>query len=295
MIEIRFAKDSDVNKLKELWKLCFGDEDSYIHFYYSTRFKKEETVVLLEDNHIAAMLTMLPLEFVLPNNQIYKSTMLYAIATHPNYRSKGFATQIIDYSNDYIRLNNQYLSVLVPATNQLFSFYYKHDYKDGFYIRECLLDSSALHCLYSQTPETCALTPVSPAEYNAIRNMTLTDKTYIKYSDEDIAYQKKLSNQTQADIYKLNFINTQGCVTIERLSSEKIFIKEIILDEKYTNSALKQISKAFQAKEYAIRTPSFLGFDLNGIIRPFAVYKTIKNTPNDFLANQQAYLGFAFD
>lgn len=295
MIVIRFAKDSDIDKLKELWKLCFGDEDSYIHFYYTNRFKKEETVVLLEDNHIAAMLTMLPLELVLPNNRTYKSTMLYAIATHPNYRSKGFATQIIDYSNTCIQLNNEYFSVLVPATNQLFDFYYKHNYKDGFHIRESSLDSNAIHCLHSQTPETCALTPASPADYNTIRNTALTDKVYIKYSDEDIAYQKKLSNQTQADIYKLNFMNMQGCVTIERLSSEKIFIKEIILDEKYINSALKQISKAFQAKEYAIRTPSFLGFDLNGIIRPFAVYKTIKNIPSDFLSNQDGYLGFAFD
>jgi predicted acetyltransferase len=295
MAEIRFAKNNEINKLKELWKLCFGDEESYIDFYYKYRFKQSETLLLFENNQIASMLTMMPLELVLQNNRIYKTTMLYAIATHPNYRGKNLATQLITQSNKYIKSNNECLSVLVPASQPLFAFYYNQNYKDGFYIRENLLSYKSIQLLSSEILEKCNLAPASADKYNYVRNKILSGKIFIKYSDEDVAYQKKLCQETNADIYILNFECAQGCVIIEKLSPKKIFIKELLLDDKYLNAALKQISIFFHAEKYMLRTPSFSGLNLGGSIRSFAVFKTLTFLPIDFSIDQSAYLGLAFD
>lgn len=44
MIEIRFAKMGETVRQKEIWKLCFGDSEQYIDFYYANRYKEDETL-----------------------------------------------------------------------------------------------------------------------------------------------------------------------------------------------------------------------------------------------------------
>ena len=158
-----------------------------------------------------------------------------------------------------------------------------------------MLTYAAIQFLSFGTSEKCSIISAHASKYNYVRNKILYGKIFINYSDEDIAYQKKLCQQTNADIYLLNFQHIQGCAIIERLSAEKVFIKELLLDEKYLNTALKQISALFHAEEYILRTPSFSGLNLGGSTRPFAVFKALTYIPFDFPINQEGYLGLAFD
>jgi ribosomal protein S18 acetylase RimI-like enzyme len=50
---------------------------------------------LLEDNTVAAMLTMLPLALYTPSAGEFNAKMLYAIATHPDFQGRGLASQLI--------------------------------------------------------------------------------------------------------------------------------------------------------------------------------------------------------
>jgi ribosomal protein S18 acetylase RimI-like enzyme len=295
MSEVRLVEKGEIIRLKEIWKLCFGDSDTYIDFYYANRYKENETVVLLHDEEISGMLTMIAAQIVTPDNRSFKSAMLYAIATHPKYQNRGFATQLMDFCNQYLRTNTVDFSILVPAEKQLFDFYYKQGYKDGFYIREILLTREAIDRLPFQQFFKCEILAITPKEYNQRRNNQLDGRFYVKYADKDITYQKKLSRQSGADIYAINFEDIQGCVAIERVSSDKVFIKEILVPEQIVYGVIKEIVQILDAKEYIVRTPAYFGNQLGGSIRPFGMIRVQSGIELEITPEKLGYLGFAFD
>ena len=49
-----------VEQLKAIWRACFDAEEEYLHLYFSTRYRPDQTLVLEEDGQILGMLTLLP-------------------------------------------------------------------------------------------------------------------------------------------------------------------------------------------------------------------------------------------
>jgi hypothetical protein len=87
----------------------------------------------------------------------------------------------------------------------------------------------------------------------------------------------------------------QGCVALERLKSDQVFIRELLIPEQFIPAAVKQIARLSPAKQYVLRIPSFLGQQLEGTIRPFGMIRMIQDTDLEITAENQGYLGFAFD
>jgi len=295
MREIRLAQQGDTARQKELWKLCFGDSEHYIDFYYDNHYKENETILLLEDREIYSMLTMLPIKIIFPNIQSFNSAMLYAIATHPQYQNRGFASRLIDFAHENLRENENAFSVLVPSAKQLFEFYRQQGFHDGFYVREVLLTQERIKSLDLSENYHCIISKTTPREYNKHRNELLSGKLYVAYADDEIAYQQKLSQQGGADIFTIEIDKMQGCAAIERVNSDKVFIKELLISDQLLSVAIKQITQLLPAKEYILRTPAFLGEQLEGAIRPFAMFKVVQEIDLEIIADDLGYLGFAFD
>lgn len=300
MVEIRWAKEGEVARQKELWKLCFGDPQSYIDFYFENRYKKDETLVLLQNGQIIAMLTLIPVRTVFPDYQSFATSMIYAIGTHPDYQHEGFGTQLMDFSHDYLVANHIKYSVLVPAQQKIVDFYHHQGYKESFDLREFLLTYDMVDNLKATEDQICAISPLGSQEYNARRGEQLKGKFHIAYADKDIEYQKKLSRQSGTDIYGINIQTTnglhfKGCAVLERRSAEKIVIKELLVPEESLNPVLREISKLIPAKEYLLRTPAYSGENLGGVIRSFGMIKDYKKYSSEISFDNKGYLGIAFD
>jgi GNAT superfamily N-acetyltransferase len=295
MSEIRLARKGDLARQKAIWKLCFGDSDHYIDFYYANRYQEDETVLLLEDGEILTMLTMLPIKIKGSNKRTYNSTMLYAIATHPQYQNRGFATQLINFTHQHLRKKKNAFSVLVPSEKHLFDFYRQQGYQDGFYIREASFTGERIERWDFNESCPCIVSKISPEDYNQRRNEQLSGKLYVAYTDDEISYQEKLSQQFGGDLFGIAIDEVQGCVAIERLKSDQVFIRELLIPEQLIPAAVKQIARLSPAKQYVLRTPSFLGQQLEGTIRPFGMIRMIQDSDLEITADNQGYLGFAFD
>lgn len=295
MSEIRFAFDHEIEEQKEIWKLCFGDADNYIDLFFAQRYKKNETVLLLSEERIAARLTMLPAKILTQQKRSFETAILYAIATHPDYRNRRFAAQIIDYAEKQLVLENKAFSLLVPATAQLFDFYRKLGYEAVFYIRELTLDAKQIGSLSAEYPTRSVFLPATAERYNSVRKSQLKGRLFISYTNADIGYQKKLSQESGADIFTLESKEFVGCTAIEKGSSGKIFIKELLVPDRYIAGAIKKIAGIMPAKEYFLRTPVFLGETFGGTIRPFAVCKKLLDAGIAITPNDNGYLGLAFD
>lgn len=295
MKEIRFAKKSDIPKLKEIWKICFGDDDDYIDFFFKNKYKEEETLLSLCDAEIAAMLTMIPTKIVMPDNSSLKASMIYAVATHPKYRGKGLSSKLMEYSNNYLLNNNVDASILVPATESLFKFYSRQGYMEGFYLREVVLTDENIKGFERITNTQCLIVSATPEEYNKRRENLLQGKLYVAYGDEEIAYQKALSKYSGADIYAIDIEDIRGCAIVERINSEKVIIKELLIPEKFLKDGIIQITKLLPAKEYILRLPSYLGEDFGGVIRAFGMIHLHRRIDEKVVTNTSGYMGLAYD
>ena len=95
---ITISDNMMIPDLKELWKLSFHDEDSYIDFYFEHRYRAENTYVYLDNGIPMGMLTLLPAQIVVTDDSKQPIYYVYAVATHPSMRRQGIAAKLLDYA-----------------------------------------------------------------------------------------------------------------------------------------------------------------------------------------------------
>ncbi|MDD4681496.1 MAG: GNAT family N-acetyltransferase [Clostridia bacterium] len=289
---IRKAEKSDLNRIKVIWKLCFEDENSYIDYYFDNRDWQNEMAVLLIDGNIVSMLTMIPVEINSKSGEKVKSAMLYAIATHPQYRKRGLADKLMDWSSSYLLSNEIPLTMLVPAEPELYKFYDGRGYTTECFIRETIMSSELIENIDDPNQEECRIYSAEPNQYNQTRRRILDGFSYVDYKDSEILYQKKASQLFNADIYIISIGEAEGCAIVER-TDEKVIVKELLIAEKYLVPAIKELLVQMPASTYILRTPAFINGVIGGDIRPFGMIRLSCKLPGP--APRDIYLGIALD
>lgn len=295
MLEIRLAQGGEVEAQREIWRRCFGDPEPFIDFYFANRYREQDVLLLLEDGKAAAMLTMVPVQTITKDNQSLATTMLYGIATHPDQQGKGFASKLIRESEQFLQSKGQELTVLVPAQGSLFDYYGQRGYQEGFYIQEITLAREQIQGQSLSQAHPCTLEPLVATAYNRRRKRLLQGQLHIAYADREVDYQKRLSQLSGADIYGIDCGDIQGCVAVERISQDRVLIKELLLPEEGMNGALQTLAQYLPAREYHLRTPINVGGHWTGANRPFAMFKALGTSEITFTQQNQGYLGLAFD
>lgn len=292
-MEIRLVKKEDLNDLKEIWKLSFGDPDSFIDHYFQTRDWLTETAVLLEGGKAVSMVTMIPVSLIDESGEECSASMIYAVATHPGFQKRGFAERLIGFCNDYLRSNGTAATLLVPASEDLFRYYGKQGYRDRFYVREAVITRGEIEELPEKDPAPCRFTAAEPAEYNRIRRKLLNGHAYLDYRDDEILFQKRLSRMFGADLFAVEIGGIEGCAYAERMSQEEVIVKEFLVPDRFLTSALKELTRLLTADRYIVRTPPDFGEILGGEVRPFGMLRL--NGTGGRQTDTASYLGIAYD
>lgn len=296
----RLAKIEDKAALREIWKLCFGDEDSFIDLYFKNVDWINGTAVLLYGSRIISMLTMIPVDMIGKDGDKCRASMLYAIATHPDFQKRGYADQLIEFSNRYLLSNQVETTLLVPAGEELFRFYEKRGYANAFYVREAVLKIDEIAMLAGSDSSIFRIIPAGPAKYNQIRKRLLAGRSYVDYRDAELAFQKSMAAMFDADLFAIEAGGSEGCAYYERISKEEVIIKEMLIPDEYAAAALKQITELVPAEKYIVRTPAQAGALLGGSVRPFGMLRINEKDGKSIVAElsedkKNAYLGIAYD
>ena len=93
-----------VEQLKAIWRACFDAEEEYLHLYFSTRYRPDQTLVLEEDGQILGMLTLLPctLRALCQGEwRLYRASYLFAVGTLPQAQGRQIATQLLQFADKY--------------------------------------------------------------------------------------------------------------------------------------------------------------------------------------------------
>ena len=94
---MRPSKPEELSRQRELWKLAFGDSDGYIDLFYKTAAGPEDVLVLLEDGVVYSILALPAVELALPDGDTASSAYVYALATDPAARGRGYGRMLLRY------------------------------------------------------------------------------------------------------------------------------------------------------------------------------------------------------
>jgi Predicted acetyltransferase involved in intracellular survival and related acetyltransferases len=312
-METRLVNAEELPMLKEIWKLTFGDEDSFIEFFFQNRDWVGETAVLEADGRVVSMLTMIPVSLIGTDGTKHRASMLYAIATHPGFQKQGLAERLIEFSNRYLASKKVFATVLVPAGEELFRFYEKRGYKSGFMTREAIWRRGEVKAPAASAARvgtmgpiaeaakplfSCRIAPAQPGEYNRIRRECLNGRAYLDYRNQDIVFEKRLARLYGTDIFSVEINGAKGCICAERISEKEVILKEFLLPDRYMLPAMEQLSERLSADQFKVRTPSHSGIILGGAVRPFGMIRINgkDGSPADITAaGSGSHLGIAYD
>lgn len=114
--------------LKKLWKTVFGDPDAFIDSFFEIAFSPQRCLYLTENNQPVSALYWFDCEY-----EGGKLAYIYAVATSPEHRGKGLASQLMKDTHAHLKALGYAGAVLKPASG-LFPFYERLGYVTSGYI-----------------------------------------------------------------------------------------------------------------------------------------------------------------
>lgn len=154
MTEFRHSFREDLPQLRQLWKACFGDTDSFLDLFFSAAYAPERSLVVLQGNTLCGGAYWF--DCSMENKRL---AYVYAVAISPARQGKGLGTALMDAIHTRLRALGYDGILLVPGDEGLRRYYERFGYRT---------------CSFRQR-EVCLppLSPVSPEQYAVLRRKLL--------------------------------------------------------------------------------------------------------------------------
>lgn len=254
---IRFADNTMINELKKMWKECFHDEDSYIDFFFREYFSEESTLVYLKDGKPVSMLTLMPAKLH-EKKGLRNIYYIYAVATLPEARGKGYSSMLLDYANE-VTSNATFLQ---PATKELEQFYERNGYSSTI-IRKMIhiekeqldIDAKSQGELKAATISTKRshfsikeLSDKDSGLYKKLRDRRLSAEYYVEWEEPELTYAIKENAFTGGKTLLIDDVY----VVMVREYEDVLYIREHTMPSEMIMDLAKQLLADSKARECSI-------------------------------------------
>ncbi len=292
MITMRPVTPEELPQLKDLWRKCFGDPSAYVDIFFQKFCPLDQVLVVDDEGEVDSMAAMLRGSLALPGGEEIPVGYVYALATNPYMQGKGHARQLLKYADDFLRQRGDKAMVLVPASPSLHRFFEAVGMDECFATRKVEFLTSAL----TGNTGGGVMTPISPQEYNEIRESYLKDTFHMTYTDQMISFQQIGSHLAYGDLYKIEIDGVVGCTAIEYVQKRRLLAKELLIPVGKMSKAVETIAQEMEASRYHIRTPAFWEGLPGSYCQAFGMIKWYDSALQaKYFARQDAYLGLGFD
>jgi GNAT superfamily N-acetyltransferase len=247
MIEI--ANKNDIPRLREIWKACFGDPDSYLDFYFANGFPLFKTVVDRTEDEITSMLTVVP-AFYHKDGQCFDAAYLYAVGTAPEWRGMGIASRLLAETHELLRKDGIKVATLFPAEDSLYRFYEKLGYRGGFSVHEVRLkrkDCPPVACMVEDCEKDLFLE--KSADFLRLRPVAM------KFAAKSLGYFYEEVFATQGKVLWISSDALQGYAVCYKIK-ETLVLKETSLNGEQLKACGSALMDRFEVDEIFARIPS---------------------------------------
>ena len=290
MAVLRTSCNRDVPRLRELWKLAFGDEDAYIDHFFRQYYRPERVLVLEESGAVQSMTAWFETVLNTEDGNSRKAAYLYAVATHPDCRGKGFAGQLLAYADDWLHREQGFDCVTtVPARPDLHVFFGKNGFRECFVLRQTELNPEELAAPGAEP----ILRPVSAQEYGVLREQLLDGQAHISYAPDALDYQAGCCRLSRGGLYRGETDYGPVCLCAEGAGDGLVVLKEFLGSPAAKRLAQADLPRAVPAQRWLVREPISEG---RGDSWDFAMLKWLRPEAEEMWNwENKAYLGLAFD
>ncbi|MCL2226909.1 MAG: GNAT family N-acetyltransferase [Oscillospiraceae bacterium] len=292
----RNPEQSDLPYLRQIWKEAFGSDDDDLFFDYC--YCPDKCVITEINRTPIAMGFILPAGTLVGSGGAIPCAMIYALATMPEHRKRGYGSQIVQELVSASRAAGYPITVLCPSNEENFRYYAENtQFRDAFYICE-----KSYHDL-PPCPDNAAATIISANEYENLRKPLLKGLPHIEMGSRAIEYQERLCKLTGGALVRVDVRFGTSIAAIELAPEAPVLIKELLLplqgsenQDTATHATLAAIAKIFPANEYIVRTPIQDKENDSSHIRRFGMIDAPQPV-HEALSGQDAapWYGFAFD
>ena len=189
MLELHQAHLEELIPAEALWSQVFGDDAAFQRDFYALT-DLSGPLVLTEDGQVQAMLGLPEVTLTFPDGWSVKGGYVYALATRPEARGRGYAGLLLRYACEILRKRQADCILTVPAQPSLFSFFAKNGFAPAFY-----------HRRVEARPAAAPARSISPEEYDALRESLLTGTTHVVQAPGQMEFQRRLCPHPGSGLY----------------------------------------------------------------------------------------------
>ncbi|MDY6685187.1 GNAT family N-acetyltransferase [Clostridioides difficile] len=252
-MEIRYAKEEEIESIKEIWSYCFNDTESFMKYYFNDKYKSENTVVALDEGKIISSLQLNQYKLLL-NSKVYNTSYVVGVSTLPEGRGAGYMNKVMKFTLNELYKKGQLVSILRPIDYRLYRrFGYEHCYDQIEYTintDDLKNFKSSGKMIKSNLSQIDDLIQIDRTFLNEVNGNVLKDEHYYENLFKEI--------QSEDGFLYIHEGNEKDGYIVYFLQEDKMFVRELF----YKNiDALKSMLKFIynhntQCKIVTISTPT---------------------------------------
>lgn len=231
-MNIRFSENSDIPRLKQIWKICFGDSDKYINFFFDNMFKPENAVVAVCKNEAVGVVHMLNASY---DGRVFKYG--YAIGVLPKFRGNSLCEKMHEFIKKYCD-ENGYMYGLHPANDKLSVFYKSIGLKEMYSLK-------TIENLETEENESFEICDICEKEYFDIREKIC--KPLISWDINTIAYMMNEAKHFGGFPKKIIIDGKEHIVLVKKYE-DSIIVKETTMSDNEILRANNFLKSYFNAE-----------------------------------------------
>ena len=237
-----YANERQQEQIIDIWRQCFGDSREYIQMYLDKRFETENMMVIHADGKPVSMASFLPVQVTI-NGKQENARYVYAVATLPGYRGRGYASEILKHAAE------KYGEPLIlqPADEALEQFYRNIGFEEAFV--------QSVHWRFEnpfkQPPKKVTkmaeialaewdIQAIEASEYKRIRDAYFAGEGYVEWDEEAIQYAIEENAFCGGEALKL-VCGEKEELLMYCVEKDEIYIKETTMEEADVRKLLSEI------------------------------------------------------
>ncbi|QAT49570.1 GNAT family N-acetyltransferase [Caproiciproducens sp. NJN-50] len=280
------------SELIGLWQICFHEPRRYPNYFMNNCFRPEDCLVYRISGQIAAAVYLLPARIAPDGVQAH---YIFAAGTLPSFRSRGFMASLLAYAALYGANRGDRYSVVLPASQPLYSFYERCGYFDYYKIRSVPVVRARLEQLASQLSPGRVL--ACSSELNRLRNSVLSRrKGSVLWSDERFHFTMGFGSTYGDELVCSGSEGRRSYAICRRTDGKACSVREAIAVPGGFPGLAAAILERFPAETYEFRLPPGGGlFSGEGAEERCGMLRPIGGTKLEEPVVSAPYLGLALD
>jgi len=177
--DIRPVLPEETEELIGLWRECFQDSEDYIRLFMKRNLPEIGVWVITKNREIAGAVYLLPATVREGKNE-QAADMVYAVGVKKKYRGRGLMKILLTALSEKAGKEGRAL-FLKPANEKLMHYYESLGFR-----QESAWSLIPISPVFGE--EKALFTPLTAEEYGRMRAEAFSDKAYVSWSTERLAW-----------------------------------------------------------------------------------------------------------